>query len=619
MSTTQAYNQRSVLPDNFAFEPTPSASINNTPSSLRSGTAEFSSAPSSSHHSQQRLARPVSEILRPGSVISPETEALDKWFEDLQEYERNLESMASANIDPKYKEEIQHVEQWFRYLSEAERTAAVYSLLKYSSQVQIRFFITVLQQMDKKNPLGALLTPVQPEKTDMHSQLSSAMAKAEWEASQKLLSVLPYQTGQVMARPPNPNASRRNIDRHSFALGDTQEYNRLFNGGGAGGSIVSGSDFLTPHTGYNNASSLMDDSAFSRLKSQNRNSIFAGASTGVRPKSVIESDLSSIFNSDWTFGAAGGGMMSDRGGRPKSADVSNWSFATVSSDANAKAKDAAAAAWGVTPGVNSFSEHGKAIERPSSASDVDHLTMLTANWHLPSQQRAYETDDSKNFRRRPKNRTSIPGTVPETDENNTNIVLSLHDEHHQPYGIFGQTSLSQPYPTSSSRPSSRATSPIPSASNSSSLYPTSSAYTPMPRSPKPNHHLVPPSSGAHFGQFLNPSDRLDADLDYLSDHSDASAFSHSNRYRKFGQRPVKEKKHVDVVDMQLLQDIPAWLRSLRLHKYNPIFENIKWQEMVKLSDDELLARGVSALGARRKMLKVFEQVKAHCEANNIPI
>lgn len=62
-------------------------------------------------------------------------------------------------------------------------------------------------------------------------------------------------------------------------------------------------------------------------------------------------------------------------------------------------------------------------------------------------------------------------------------------------------------------------------------------------------------------------------------------------------------------------DVPAWLRSLRLHKYNPIFETTKWQEMVKYDDEMLLNKGVAALGARRKLLKVFDIVKAHCETN----
>ncbi|KAF8923106.1 Flap-structured DNA-binding and RNA-binding protein, partial [Haplosporangium bisporale] len=54
---------------------------------------------------------------------------------------------------------------------------------------------------------------------------------------------------------------------------------------------------------------------------------------------------------------------------------------------------------------------------------------------------------------------------------------------------------------------------------------------------------------------------------------------------------------------------PAWLRSLRLHKYNSIFEGMNWREIVNLSDGDLINKGVAALGARRKMLKVFEQVR----------
>jgi hypothetical protein len=49
--------------------------------------------------------------------------------------------------------------QGFKVLSEAERTAALYSLLQHSTQVQIRFFITVLQQMARSDPMTALLSP----------------------------------------------------------------------------------------------------------------------------------------------------------------------------------------------------------------------------------------------------------------------------------------------------------------------------------------------------------------------------------------------------------------------------------------------------------------------------
>ncbi|KAL9123450.1 MAG: hypothetical protein Q9217_007105 [Psora testacea] len=74
----------------------------------------------------------------------------------------------------------------------------------------------------------------------------------------------------------------------------------------------------------------------------------------------------------------------------------------------------------------------------------------------------------------------------------------------------------------------------------------------------------------------------------------------------------------DPTDPALLQDIPNWLRSLRLHKYTENLKGMKWTELVELDDKGLEDKGVNALGARRKMLKdvpplivvkVFEQVK----------
>ncbi|EIN12325.1 hypothetical protein PUNSTDRAFT_60380 [Punctularia strigosozonata HHB-11173 SS5] len=69
------------------------------------------------------------------------------------------------------------------------------------------------------------------------------------------------------------------------------------------------------------------------------------------------------------------------------------------------------------------------------------------------------------------------------------------------------------------------------------------------------------------------------------------------------------KKDEEDVDPKLLEDIPAWLRSLRLHKYTPNFEGMKWRDMVVMDEAALEANGVAALGARRKMLKTFEIVR----------
>jgi len=62
-------------------------------------------------------------------------------------------------------------------------------------------------------------------------------------------------------------------------------------------------------------------------------------------------------------------------------------------------------------------------------------------------------------------------------------------------------------------------------------------------------------------------------------------------------------------DPEMLNDIPAWLRSLRLHKYTSCFDGLTWQEMVVLDDAALEAKGVAALGARRRLLRTFEHAR----------
>lgn len=87
--------------------------------------------------------------------------------------------MASAFDDEKYREELSAIEQCmflslfchsanpilylyvgFEVLTEAERTASVYTLLQSSSQGQIQFFIAVLQQMIKYDNDNGEIIPV---------------------------------------------------------------------------------------------------------------------------------------------------------------------------------------------------------------------------------------------------------------------------------------------------------------------------------------------------------------------------------------------------------------------------------------------------------------------------
>lgn len=63
------------------------------------------------------------------------------------------------------------------------------------------------------------------------------------------------------------------------------------------------------------------------------------------------------------------------------------------------------------------------------------------------------------------------------------------------------------------------------------------------------------------------------------------------------------------IDPEILKDVPVWLKSLRLHKYTDCFQGMTWEQMVDLNDEQLEKKGVVALGARRRMIKTFENVK----------
>jgi hypothetical protein len=112
--------------------------------------------------------RPSSDFYgqpQPGQGIqgNSDADAQDKiaqqWIADIDQYETTLEEMAAATLDQDFKDELSAIEQWFRVLSEAERTAALYALLQQTTQVQIRFFIQVLQQMGKNHPMSGVLSP----------------------------------------------------------------------------------------------------------------------------------------------------------------------------------------------------------------------------------------------------------------------------------------------------------------------------------------------------------------------------------------------------------------------------------------------------------------------------
>lgn len=96
----------------------------------------------------------------------------------------------------------------------------------------------------------------------------------------------------------------------------------------------------------------------------------------------------------------------------------------------------------------------------------------------------------------------------------------------------------------------------------------------------------------HYGQG--------GDAGYLSDASGMER-GRSPRGRRGTSKPPD-----DPTDPELLKDVPSWLRTLRLHKYTDNFKDMTWTEIVQLDEDGLEKKGVSAKGARTKMLKVCQ-------------
>lgn len=102
---------------------------------------------------------------------------------------------------------------------------------------------------------------------------------------------------------------------------------------------------------------------------------------------------------------------------------------------------------------------------------------------------------------------------------------------------------------------------------------------------------------SHPGRSSTPTSALDMSSPLTPTASASSANNSSS------------SMPADIANPELLNNIPTWLKLLRLHKYTDCLKDIPWQELIELNDHDLEEKGVKALGARRKLLKAFDAVK----------
>ena len=160
MSGSHVIGNRNSTPEASSSSLRPPTSRNaGTGHHLRASAdmSAFSSSPLSA-----RGIRPASEMLYNQSQQSQAYDQMDKaaeqWLADIEQCENTLEEMATATTDQDFKAELTAIEEWFRVLSEAERTASLYALLQQATKVQILFFIQTLEEMLRKHPMPGILS-----------------------------------------------------------------------------------------------------------------------------------------------------------------------------------------------------------------------------------------------------------------------------------------------------------------------------------------------------------------------------------------------------------------------------------------------------------------------------
>ncbi|KAL2834041.1 hypothetical protein BJY01DRAFT_88635 [Aspergillus pseudoustus] len=582
----------------------PSSSRNLATHQLRA-SADMSGFPSPL---SSRSIRPASEVFfnqqaqTPSNAEDPLDRAAQQWLADIDQYETTLEEMAAATLDQDFKDELSAIEQWFRVLSEAERTAALYALLQQTTQVQIRFFIQVLQQMAKSHPMSGLLSPANfGEKDAMSNRLNDAMSKLNVDSSRNSL-----------GRPPPSPGAKRNSGLDSSTI------NAMFPDAAA--AIAKKKAEFTQQTG--------------NAPPSNRNSaVFSGDRS-----SFVAPTISAPDNSSDSLAQPPVSPWAQRGAsepqppiaRPKSSSgqqpMGQFSQSGLrsplptSQTATIPAPEIEApllspynvgnASWASMTNTPMTATFGHQLGGPhQQASQADMVANATAMKlaALSTVNNRIALDDARKYRRARSNDGQGKNTA-----GNASIPPGGLASPGLPPGanhlVAGQllnaqqlAALQAQQQAAMAGRRSRPTSPG-IAMQGGALGPigfTSPQNNGFLAAYDPNNPLMGNSLGAlSIGQF-----GLGGHEGYLSDHSEV-ARGRSPRGRRGSSKPPE-----DPTDPALLKDIPSWLRSLRLHKYTDHLKDLKWSELVELNDKQLEERGVNALGARNKMLKVFEQVR----------
>ncbi|KNZ63828.1 hypothetical protein VP01_1097g3 [Puccinia sorghi] len=609
--------------------------------------------------------RPNSEILQAsGQPTQGESsaEAIDKWFEDLKSYEATLEEMAAASLDVNFQEELNAIEQWFRVLSEAERTAALYSLMQMEAK---------LSQLSMKSPASPM------RRQFAHQSLTPNVNVSSTENFLSPNAAL-FNESHIS----NDPASLLSAQRAKF---NTQASDRL----SAPGQLLSANNSIRSPK-WNSFSGLVDEEPVSRASSprpqsngmnqniNSQNTFHPGFSRSINPSiSVVDGPLSPAMGGSWASQVNTPLVPMFANKDKPNGQTSDTTSQNFNDTSNRLAQ------WGAVhqAGSNNGS-HGAPSATPNLA--MSHSSSLNG---LP-------LDDARKFRRSSKSVAvdgsgGFAGATSGINTRSNGAGLSQGSNHLSEKTSQSTAQTRSPNPsvigTAAPSPTPMTSQPMPGAQkaamaaqqnwrqklNSPSVPPTNQPDPALLKDLAMMNTLTAGFNAGVNGMNINGM----ANLAAMANITDPSALQNvanllnmrqqmqqvqnfqslqqqlqqgglitggaiaSPRSARFGMNfgfpmlagspngmgnkrspaargsgkpthtPGSGSNPDEDLDMNLLNDIPAWLRGLRLHKYTPNFAGCTWQEMVLMSDATLEARGVAAVGARRKMLKTFENVR----------
>ncbi|KAK4509966.1 uncharacterized protein ATC70_008116 [Mucor velutinosus] len=545
---------------------------------------------------QQYKCRPSSDILQTQPTMkkntsSPEAEAIDQWFENIQRYEQMLEQVAAASLDQGFKDELQHINQWFQCRSDAERTAALYTVVQSASQIQIRFLITVLEQIAN----GGEPYPAGQENSNSTVQHQMHMP---FNSNRSIISSSEPASDFDKRRLP-PSARRRPFVPSS-ALSEPDDLRRR-----------NRDLFVSRPLGLSHPGPLYEKALAARAQLQALNGTTSSSSSTTTTTTTTTSTCST---------------------------TSSRSNSGISNNANS--------------GTGGLFSSPPRLRTSCSTTDLTSKSLFSsADWPFPinTAKSSNANDDSWSFGSlgTKKKLTSAPGSTVGSKKKDDMLPWAIQEEE-QEYSKLSATITSSLSALEQAQARLRQDVSLPS--HKKVIMPITQ-WTPPPQPPQPPTATtscivsLPPapaapavspissqaglshSSQSQFGQFLTPPTFAAPGEDNNTDDDQSDDASNKEekpltglarrRKRSSAARALKDKLAAEAVDFELMKDVQNWLRSLRLHKYGHAFIGLEWQQVIRMSDQDMIDAGVNTIGARRKLLKVFENVARHCTENNI--